>query len=129
MGREIRRVPQGWEHPKDARGHYIGLLDMTYKQALVNWREDGAHEDDKPEPEWYRPDFDAEPTHYQIYETVSEGTPVSPVFANLEELQAWLIETGHTPTAAARFAESGWAPSFIMNSRGVSPVGIHSLDW
>lgn len=42
-------------------------------------------------PEDYRPDWPKEEiTHFQMYEDVTEGTPVSPVFATREELARWL---------------------------------------
>jgi len=130
MGREIRRVPAGWEHPRDWRGHYIGMFDKTYEDAVAEWIEDGADDEEKPGREWYRPAFTAEATHYQIYETVSEGTSTSPVFASLDEMEAWLISEGFSAVAAARFVKDGWAPSFIMIPKhGVSGLGIHSLDF
>lgn len=40
MGREVRRVPAGWEHPKDARGRYIPLHEgRGYKERLAEWVE------------------------------------------------------------------------------------------
>lgn len=35
MGREVRRVPQNWEHPKDQHG-YIPLFD-GHKKAAREW--------------------------------------------------------------------------------------------
>lgn len=39
-------------------------------------------------PQW----SDSRRTHYQMYETCSEGTPISPVMKTPEELAAWLAE-------------------------------------
>lgn len=58
---------------------------------------------------------------WQVWETVSDGSPVSPVFATAEELIAHLQEPGQVATrerplseAAARaFVGDGWAPSAI----------------
>ncbi|MFH1090972.1 MAG: hypothetical protein V1742_05315, partial [Pseudomonadota bacterium] len=104
MGREIKRVPPGWEHPRDDSGHYIPLHDETYREAaddwlqkLMDWEADKGGERSRmtkkyglryywdwdgppPDKEGHRPVFTTEPTCYQIYETVSEGTPTSPVF-------------------------------------------------
>ena len=33
MGREVRKVPGDWQHPKDEKGHYIPLFD-EYKKTL-----------------------------------------------------------------------------------------------
>jgi hypothetical protein len=57
------------------------------------------------------------PTHYQVYETVSEGTPVSPVFATEEEIVLWCLSQGHSEKAARSFVEAKWVPSGSFNSR------------
>jgi hypothetical protein len=151
MGREIRRVPPGWQHPRYSNGRYKPLYDKTYADALAEWKRDKKLWEQGKDPvqakgnapacfeEWYggppdidyyRDEFDGEPTHYQIYENVSEGTPVSPVFASLDEMKQWLMDNGHSEYVATRFCELGYAPSMVfMPERGPSPVGIHSLDW
>lgn len=48
-----------------------------------------------PSPECYRPAWGAEDaTWWQAYETVSEGTPVSPPFATADELVEYLATHG-----------------------------------
>lgn len=123
MGREVRRVPPHWEHPKftpddatpsvEMAGYYRPCFDTDYETAAGEWidRFDlwraGQHEaqpceyckyfwDYEPPPDktTCRPAFAAEPTWYQLYETVSEGTPVSPPFATLEELARYLADQG-----------------------------------
>ena len=49
MGREIRKVPPNWEHPKRADGTYYPMLDAVYKEAVIarekeyqQWQE-GTH--------------------------------------------------------------------------------------
>ncbi|KKN87466.1 hypothetical protein LCGC14_0259210 [marine sediment metagenome] len=37
MGREIRMVPRGWEHPKNRAGGYRSLFNSTYKAAAQEW--------------------------------------------------------------------------------------------
>lgn len=54
-----------------------------------------------------------EATHFQVYETVSEGTPVSPVLASLEEVKQWCIEQGYSEAAAQFFIENGSAFTFV----------------
>ena len=39
MGREIRRVPSDWQHPKRANGNYIPLHD-GYEKAVAEWDEE-----------------------------------------------------------------------------------------
>src|SRR5678815_4927243 len=120
MGREIRRVPADWQHPKDARGRYVPLLDGLTK-ATTEWDEGNAKwaeglrsdfkggwqpiEDDeagsyadwtgkRPRPEDYMPDWPAEQrTHLMMYEDTSEGTPISPAFETPEELARWLTDS------------------------------------
>ena len=96
------------------------MLDQTYEDAGKHWiasciewamgqnkyqKEDplliGAHfsvhrdwDGMPPNEEYYRPAFDAEPTHYQYYENTSEGTPLSPVFATEAELEIWIRKEG-----------------------------------
>jgi hypothetical protein len=69
-----------------------------------------------------------EATAYQIYETVSEGTPVSPVFTTLEAMIDWLVGQGYSRLAAERFAESGWAPSMMMFNPGDGTPGVFAND-
>jgi hypothetical protein len=52
---------------------------------------------------------------YQMWETVSEGSPVTPVFASAEGLVRWLMDhEGYSETAARRFLQDEWCPSAIM---------------
>lgn len=45
-------------------------------------------------------------THLQMYETCSEGTPISPVMATAEELAHWLADKlAARKQAAAQMAE------------------------
>jgi len=121
MNREVRRVPVNWEHPRDANGRYIPLLDdftryLSYwKEAKKKWDEgffkilmdqeewrpkerymNGSWEEREgpcPKQENYMPDWtEEERTHYQMYETTSEGTPISPVMETPEDLARWLAD-------------------------------------
>jgi hypothetical protein len=122
MGREIRKVPPHWEHPvtQDTYGRdrkqpmydeqfedrfaqwladcdRIRAGDLTdierecYPRGLVDWLSDEGQPID---PAYYRPWREDEATWVQLWETVSEGTPVSPPFATKQELAAWLAENG-----------------------------------
>ena len=113
MGREIRNVTKDWKHPESHPGNYIPLFDRTYEEAIAEWM------DEKPShPECYRPEYDGTADCFQMYETVSEGTPVSPVFETKGELAEWLVSQGYSEDAAAGFIASGWAPSFVMCRKG-----------
>jgi hypothetical protein len=107
MSREIRKVPENWEHPKKSNGEYHPMHDEFYGDVLNEWIEnnkkwaDGTHQDlidnpalkeeypffsmwsdDAPDVAYYQTvKYPAEQlTHIQLYEDCSEGTPVSPVF-------------------------------------------------
>jgi hypothetical protein len=162
MGREIRRVPADWEHPRDETGGLIPLYDQDFPTAAAEWKEGyrrwesgevenhGADRDVLP----WRPrdmsaswedasvefwEYDGPPdrdsyrkrawtpeqaSHYQMYETVSEGTPVSPVFATPEEVARWCADNlGGWQKASyeawLRVARGGYAPSAVFTSAGV----------
>ncbi len=63
---------------------------------------------------------------WQIWETVSEGSPISPVFSTPEELAAWMIIPGNDTSVTKGttyeqwmgFLQVGWAPSGISDSNG-----------
>lgn len=171
MGREIRRVPAGWDHPRRERcPHwptcstvcFKPMLDEDYDTAAKEWlagllawergdrptyfdAKDRAtyryfwdYEGNPPDEDYYRPKWtDEERTHYQVYETVSEGTPVTPPFATKEELVNYLVEHGdfwdQQPTrpgrsrgggwareAAEKFVRSEWAPSIVVERTDTS---------
>jgi hypothetical protein len=131
MGREIRRVPADWDHPRQQCPHspwaggcseakqsgqcFRPLYDESFESAAAEWKEGYAkwesgddpdraeNPDDEfwewhgapPNREYYRPDWPEESAiHYQVYETVSEGTPVTPHFATRVELIDYLVSHG-----------------------------------
>lgn len=153
MGREIRKVAKGWEHPKRENKYtgkleYQPMYDKSFKEASNEWVKgfidwlNGGRESNKldgedfeywewegmpPEDrEYYRPIWSPEEmTHIQMYETVSEGTPVSPVFAIKEQLIDYLVkngdywdqergERGWNLESAESFVADEWCPSFIL---------------
>jgi hypothetical protein len=118
MGVEIRKVPKSWQHPKDEKGYYKPLFNGSFEDAFKKWDErrklwiEGKDPDadefnypktsegfieydgDAPDPEFYRVEkwTEDEARCYQLYENISEGTPVSPVFETLKELEDWLVK-------------------------------------
>lgn len=42
MGRELRKVPANWEHPKDENGHYIPLYGRPFTKELADWEKNYA---------------------------------------------------------------------------------------
>ena len=153
MGREIRMVPAGWDHPKTMRHwgkeDHQPMYDRTYASAVAEWKADFAKweagerrsyfdpadypdgveywewESTPPERAYYRPWLDDEAVWFQVWETVSEGTPVTPPFATKEELVDYLVEHGDfwdqkrgdggwSREGAERFVGSGWSPSMMV---------------
>ncbi len=73
---------------------------------------------------------------WQLWETVSEGSPVSPVFESAEQLADWMSHPDREtrwvpkPTAMA-FIEAGWAPTFVSTAAtglvsGVEATGMRN---
>lgn len=163
MGREIRRVPPNWQHPKTTKHDYQRgvdvesyhpLYDRDFAEAMQDWYaewrkwESGERDPNAPpgmrydqwsggppDPEYYQHGIKEEDcTWFQAYETVSEGTPVSPPFATAEELAQYLAERGDfwdqlrvregrqdgPPgwgiNAARTFVGVGWAPSMVITN-------------
>jgi len=178
MGREIRRVPPNWEHPREEKydpirqrseSRYKPLYDTSCEEAWAVWQANYrewlaggynkaiakygeeeilkdqpyvafcAWDGQPPDPAYYRPPWTKEEaTWWQVYETVSEGTPVTPPFATQEELIDYLVangdfwdqrrrEEGRTTiacgpwsrAAAEKFVRGpGFAPSFVFSANG-----------
>ena len=175
MGREIRRVPPNWEHPRrecehspwaggcdEAKSHgdmcFQPQFDERIDDALATWLADldrvragkwqkierecypaergrpcvrlaaWLNEHSPPDPAYYRAYSNADATWWQVYETVSEGTPASPPFATQAELIDYLATNGDfwdqrrgdgawSRESADRFVlGDGWRPSMIVQS-------------
>lgn len=120
MGREVRNVPENWDHPitEDCynRSRLQPMYDQTYEDACAEWLADfdriraggmcsfekevyknechWASHNIAPDPEYYRPWSDCDAKWYQLWETVSEGTPVSPPFETKEGIIDYLANNG-----------------------------------
>ncbi len=165
MGREIRRVPPHWQHPKKefprvVNGRYAmveeyqPLYKRDFAEAMEEWYADwkkweaGERDPDAPagmkyhewtsgppDPAYYQHGIkEEECTWFQVYETVSEGTPVTPPFGTTEELAQYLAEhgdfwdqkrvergtqagpAGWGIESARKFVSAGWAPSGIITA-------------
>ena len=106
MGREVRMVKPGWEHPKDSDGRYKPLYKNKghYKRDADDFlsmvKECGLQEavdyhGRAPDKNDYMPEWkDGVATLFCMYESCSEGTPISPAFENIESLAHWLADNG-----------------------------------
>jgi hypothetical protein len=133
------------EHPRDDRD-YQPMRNQEIDERAAEWieglraweagedpnRERYQHrwfwewDGDPPDPAYYLPNGLPEKTWFQVYETVSEGTPVSPPFATAEELIDYLVargdywdqkrgEGGWERTSAERFVGAGFAMTMMVN--------------
>lgn len=166
MGREVRRVPQNWDHPKNEYGNYKPLLGSSFKESLKDWEEgkkqwyNGFRESwddkkpwkpkeedelemsyeewggEKPVKEDYMPEWDEkELTHIQMYEDTSEGTPISPVFDNAEDMAKWLADNNASAfgSMTATYEQwlstinAGWSPSMVADRNGLRS-GVEALS-
>ncbi len=138
MGRELRFVPPHWEHPKTADGKYQPMHDQSYEDAQRQYN--AEMDGDPPDPNYYRPNWAAgEATWFQVYENVTEGTPMTPPFASRDELAAHLVAHGDdwvrngepnpwTSEAAFRFVfELGYAPTFVYTPATGLISGVAAL--
>jgi hypothetical protein len=104
MSREVRRVPADWQHPRDGEGYRPLFPADMYAAIRDEWIAKCEADGYEAAVEWcgrvpvrsdYMPEWTAEEaTHFMMYETTSEGTPISPAFATPEELARWLADTG-----------------------------------
>lgn len=112
MGREIRRVPEGWEHPCKPDGTYQPVYGCR-PELIAEMNAEYAAEGYEPIEAAYLPPpgyWDAPHTHVQLYEDETEGTPLSPVFSTEAELVDWLVGDGGPDgpldrTTAEKFVE------------------------
>lgn len=133
MGREVRKVPADWQHPKnETTGYYRPLIGTSYAAAAAEFlamvNEKGLQEavdyfGQAPDQNDYMPDWpDAERTHLMMYEDTSEGTPISPAFLTPEELARWLADTGASAFGRStatyeqwlKTCRGAWAPSMVI---------------
>lgn len=116
MGREVRRVASDWTHPIGDDGQFQPLFSAQM-------------------PRWSL----KEATHYQMYETTSPGTPISPVMPSAERLALWLVEHKASAFGDQTASYEAWlrvcqgAPAFscaLQNGKVVSGVayGHHHPD-
>ncbi len=132
MGREVRRVPADWKHPKDSEDDSYIPLYNDYGEALEEFRaniekmglgEALDYHEGGPVSENYMPNWpEGECTHYQMYEDTTEGTPISPPMPDPESLARWLVDNNTSAFASdtasyeawLNIVKGGWAPSMVI---------------
>lgn len=106
-----------FEGYNDAKEEFEAMWRKQGLQEALDWFGVAPNQEDYM-PEWP----DEERTHYQMYETCSEGTPLSEPMETPEELARWLADTGAssfgsmTATYEQWLAtcQGAWAPSAVM---------------
>jgi hypothetical protein len=117
MSREVRKVPENWEHPKNESSRLFSPLLEGYKNSAIEFmriaNKEGLQEAidymgfvDKGD---YMPDWgEDEKTHFMMYESTTEGTPISPAFETPEELARWLVNNNVRAFASSGASYEGW---------------------
>jgi hypothetical protein len=135
--REVRLVPRGWQHPRDARGEFRPLLPRDSEWRTEEGRRDltesglpVANEDAFMPAIWQRQkdgSFRQIEAMIAAYETTTEGTPVSPAFPDTPEgrlaLANWCAENAFTFGDHKADAEAWAAILFGEALAAVSPEG------
>lgn len=158
MSREVRKVPADWVHPKDeVTGRHQPMYDEDYLSACERWKKGyaawyGGQDDSRkeyplteywdwngmpPDQHYYRPAWPEETrTHYQMYQTTSEGTPISPVMESPEKLARWLADNKASAFAGMTATYEEWlkmigvgsVPSAVINTTtGTMKSGVVGL--
>ncbi len=148
MGREVRRVPSNWQHPKNDSDSHQPMYDESFREAAISWKAEfleweagkqfdyfkpEKHPDDFQFWEWgggppdrgcYRPDWsEGLRTHYQMYETTTEGTPISPVMESPETLAQWLVDNNASASASQTATYKAWL-AVCYGGYAPSAVGV-----
>jgi len=132
MGREIKRVPLDFDWPMNERwpGYLVSFCaaldsdcDKCHKFAKIQ----GVGKRDYGCPAFVYLD---PPTGkgYQLWETTSEGSPMSPVFAKPESLALWLVKNNASAFGSMTLPYEKWlafiqkggsAPSAVLDEKGL----------
>ena len=98
MGREVKRVALDFDWPLSKV--WKGFINNSFASNM--WKETEPPEG----PGW------------QMWETVSEGSPISPVFKTKEELARYLVNNrwsrGESFEQWLALIKEGWAPSMVI---------------
>src|SRR5690606_114544 len=78
-----------------------------------------AYAGQRADAEAWEPTEPPEGEGWQLWETVSEGSPISPVFETPEGLARWMVSGASkwmmpaSYEGALKFVKAGWAPSAV----------------
>ena len=141
MSRQVRRVPLDFPWTQED-GHWPGYLLGSICEAVESDCDKcrrfaailGIPLGDKRDCPIHTTDIEP-PTGegWQVWETVSEGSPISPVFATPEELARhmtltrWGADRGTSYEAWLAFITGpGWAPSMVCSAEHGVQTGVQA---
>lgn len=137
---DVNNANHGWASSLGVLGHdgINRLLLVRFRCERLGIRYDcptcdgrttvEAYRGQRAEAEAWQPTEPPEGEGWQLWETVSEGSPISPVFATAEELAQWLttraacwgaMRSPMTIEQARGFVGVGGAPSMVGNAGGL----------
>lgn len=71
-------------------GNHPDQLDEELKESASKYKYFAEWDNDVPEIEYYNHYYTPEEaTRYQVYETTTEGTPISPIFESKEQAEKY----------------------------------------
>lgn len=138
-------VPKNWEHPKRENGSYQPMYKENYDIAFNEWKKEmeqwlNGHAKyliTDPDSRYYMPAWrDLLKTHYMMYETTSEGTPISPSFETPEKLAHWLANNGDSAFGTDTVTYEQWFKMIGVGSacsavkiNGKLISGVEDYSW
>ena len=149
MGREVRRAHERFDWPlnKTWWGYQLDPIRCQACRGVTCPTCDGegkvypkvdppAYELDKA-PKWIDDTWSGERYGWQMWETTSEGSPISPVCDTPEELARWLADSGASSFGSmtatyeqwlSMITSSGYAPSAMLDtSTGIMVSGVEAV--
>lgn len=141
MGRELKRVPMNFDYPlnKVWYGYYMNYISTCHSKEREHCKQckEFARLKNIPLTDYGCPNFElyfqevAEKVKelcevpsgegYQLWETTSEGSPVSPIFFTLEELCDW-CEDNATTFGSFKATKEEWmkmlSDDFVHHKQG-----------
>jgi len=136
MGREVKRVPMDFPWPigKTWHGYLIETCQEPCEDCIAFAKIKGmAFTDHKcPQFDMFEPPVG---DGWQMWETVSEGSPISPVCESPDALARWLVDNNASACGTCRASYEqwlamigeGWAPSMVFDSEHGIRSGVEGI--
>lgn len=130
MSREVKRVPSGFSPPNKT---WFGYMLPSIPCELCHGKNENCELCYGAGIVFPRVEV-PEGKAYQMWETTSEGSPISPAFDTPEELAQWLADNGASACGSStasytewlRMIHAKWAPTMIIRQNGDGTGTIQS---